>query len=46
MKTKEEIIIETERLKKLASNCEDEELRKMLVIQINNLLWVHNEHYD
>ena len=46
MKTKEEIIIETERLKKLASTCEDEDIRRDLVQQINTLLWVHNAHYD
>ncbi len=46
MKTKEEIITETERLKKLASTCEDEEMRSNLVCQINTLLWVHNDHYD
>ena len=46
MKTKEEIIEETEMLKKLASNCEDNEIRNNLTTQINTLLWVHNEHYN
>ena len=46
MKTKEEIINETERLKKLAENCEDNEIRYVLTQQINTLLWVHNDHYD
>ncbi len=46
MKTKEEVIAETERLKGLASNCQDNEIRLNLVCQINTLLWVHNKHYD
>lgn len=46
MKTKEEIIIETKKLKRLAENCEDNEIRLNLVTQINTLLWVHNDHYD
>lgn len=46
MKTKEEIIIETERLKRLGSTCEDEQIRQKLVQQINTLLWVHNDNYD
>lgn len=46
MKTKQEIIEETEKRKRMASNCEDSEIRQNLVQQINTLLWVHNEHYD
>ncbi len=46
MKTKEEIIAETEKIKRLDSTCEDEEIRLNLVCQINTLLWVHNDHYD
>ena len=46
MKTVQEIIDETEKLKRLASNCEDDEIRVNLVCQINTLLWVHNAHYD
>lgn len=46
MKTKQEIILETERIKKLALTCEDNDIRLSLVQQINTLLWVHNAHYD
>lgn len=44
MRTQQEIIDETERIKKLASNCEDQEIRSLLVQQINTLQWVHNKH--
>lgn len=46
MRTKQEIIIEIERLKKSASTCEDQEIRQNLITQINTLLWVHNDHYN
>ena len=46
MKTKKEIIMETERLKKLVLTCENNQLRTFLVNKIDTLLWVHNEHYD
>lgn len=46
MKDKYQVVCETERLKKLASTCEDEEMRQNLVTQINTLLWVHDAHYD